>query len=877
MRYRIWALIIASTLVKISTAQLRTEYSINDHWKFYGGDIAFAQRSNIKEYPTNVDATWEEVSIPHTWNASDPFDDQESYRRGISWYRKSLVLSADLKEKNIYLFFEGVNQVADVYVNGAFAGNHKGGYTAFTIDITKLVSFEKENVIAVKVNSSHDNFIPPLSVGYALYGGIYRDVKLIATNKVHFDMTNYGSKGVFVATPNLSENKSDIAINGLVINESANKMDVIIKHIVFDAANKPITQTETIAGINPGQKNSFSAELMEIQKPKLWSPEMPYLYTVKSQLIVDGKVVDELVNPLGFRWFDFNPDTGFHLNGKKYLLKGTNRHQDMKGLGGALPNSQHLADLISIKEMGANFLRLAHYPQDPAVLAAADSLGLLIWEEIPVVNYVNCSDEFKQNAHVMLSEMIRQHFNHPSIILWGSCNEIFLWNGLGERASKITNEHYMKWTHDFVASLDSAIHAEDPTRFSTLAMHGSSDYDKCGITAIPDVLSINQYEGWYSGEFVTFGKNLDKRHEKYPNQVLFVSEYGAGSDSRINAMKPERFDFSGNWQRMFHESYYQQISARSWLAGSAMWNQYDFSQPHTGGTIQHINQKGVQTWDRKKKDAYYFYKANWTTEPMVYIASREWTQRNAMLQSKGVYDEKLPLQQVLDVYSNNDKVELFLNGKSLGTKKINSLHKATWYVEFAEGENKLLAKAGSRSNLVIDQLTIHFTNHSAKLQEGEELLVNLGFNAEFVDDENHTWLPDRKYTSNCYGSLNGDPVMANKDLIVLNADNKAVLYNYALEGVENYKIDVPDGWYAVELLFAETIHYQVGQRVFSVAINESDVFNDLDMFAQFGFLQAFSKTVKMKIENGEGITINFSAKTGKSLISAIKINRLPSN
>jgi beta-galactosidase len=874
MNLRIRILLFVITLAYIGAAQSRVEYTINNDWNFYAGSIAFAQRESIKDYPIQVDASWQTISIPHTWNANDPFDDEESYRDGISWYRKKIEVPNSLQNKKIYLHFEGANQVTDVFVNGAFAAKHKGGYTAFTVDISDLVKLGQSNLIAVKVNNSPDNFIPPLSVGYCLYGGIYRDVWIVATDKVHFDMMNNGSKGVFISTQNVSNNSAGITIRGAIMNESEIAANITIKHSIRDKSGTLITETETNQRINPGEKLPFNTQSILVNNPTLWSPESPYLYTVKSQIIVDGKIVDELVNPLGFRWFEFDPNTGFHLNGKKYVLKGTNRHQDMRGLGDALPNSQHIADLVAIKEMGANFVRLAHYPQDPVVLAVADSLGLLIWEEIPVVNYVNCSDEFKTNTHVMLKEMIRQHYNHPSIILWGSCNEIFLWNGLGERANTITDELYMKWTRDFVASLDSAIHAEDSTRFSTLAIHGSDDYDKCGITSIPDVLSVNQYEGWYSGVFSSFGKNLDKRHENYPDQVLFVSEYGAGSDSRINTAMPERFDFSGNWQRMFHESYYQQIAERLWLAGSAMWNQYDFSQPHTGGTIQHVNQKGVQTWDRKKKDAFYFYKANWTAAPMVYIASREWINRNGLLNNNGGYDSKMSSNQTIEVYSNIAHIELFHNGNSLGIKESNAIGKTVWQVNFSLGDNKLLAKASEGTKLVEDSLYINFKTHSTNLKKDEEIFINLGFNAEFVDENGSIWLPDRYFTKGLYGAVNGEHFMANKDLIVVNTENRAVLYNYSLDGADIYRLDVPNGTYIVEMHFAETKFYQPDKRVFDISVNDLPVFENLDMYKTFGFLKAFSKTITVDATAGNGIQIKMDAKEGTSSISALHIKRI---
>lgn len=857
-----------------SWAQPRTRYTINENWKFHAGGMAFAQRADVKGYPVPVDELWETVSIPHTWNADDPFDDAESYRRGIGWYRKNITLPEHLKGKKIYLHFEGANQVADVYVNGAFAGSHKGGYTAFTIDIGKYVRFDKDNLIAIKVDNSHSNVIPPLSVGYGLYGGIYRDVWLVATDHIHVGMLNHGSSGIFVSTPDVFKTKATVEVKGYVVNEASVNADVDVLQIIFDAEGNEVARTQNSKVMPPRDHFRFTSELMTVDNPKLWSPENPLRYSVKSQVLVNGKLVDEVVSPLGFRWFNFDPQTGFSLNGEKYILKGTNRHQDKQGLGSALPNSQHVADLKMIKEMGANFLRLAHYPQDPVVLETADKLGLLIWEEIPVVNYVNRSSEFKKNSQRMLKEMIRQHYNHPSIILWGSCNEIFLWDELGQRAKKIEDEKYREWTYDFVSELDTIIHLEDPGRYSTLAIHGSSDYDKAKITSIPDVVSINLYEGWYGGQFPGFGRILDKRHESYPDQALFISEYGAGSDSRINGVNPKRFDFTGNWARMFHESYLQQINERPWLAGSAIWNQFDFSQPHTGGSIQHINQKGLQTWDREKKDTYYMYQANWSKDPMLYIASREWTNRNGFVRNDNTYLEDLPKTQALEVYSNLDKVELFQNGRSLGTKRNNEIGKLLWQVNFVEGENRIHAKGKNGKELIEDFLVINFETHSCNLQPGNELYINLGFNAEFIDNNNALWLPDQEFTTGAYGYKTGKSFMANKDLIVTNTRQRPVLYNYVLEGADTYQLDVPDGKYLVELHFAETQYFHPGERVFDVFVNETAVFRDLDMVQDYGFLKAFSRSIEVEAKKSHGIQIKLNAIKGKTAMSALQIKRI---
>ncbi|WP_319501498.1 glycoside hydrolase family 2 TIM barrel-domain containing protein [uncultured Draconibacterium sp.] len=871
-RLLIFAIIIwTNTVIQ---AQTRITQTINDNWKFYPGGFAFAQRADVKGFPVPVDDLWKTINLPHTWNAEDPFDDVESYRRGIGWYRKELNINESMKGRKIYLFFEGANQKTDVYVNGAFAGSHKGGYTAFNIDITKFVKFDSPNLIAVKVDNSLDNTIPPLSVGYALYGGIYRDVWLKTTNRIHVGMLNHGSSGVFVSTPQVSDEKATVKVKGYAVNESSSTVSVRVKQTIFSPDGTEVANSENTSLMVPGNHFHFTSPEMKVTNPQLWSPEHPVLYSVKTEVFADGKLVDELTSPLGFRWFSFDSQKGFFLNGKKYTLHGTNRHQDFEGLGSALPNSLHVSDLEWIKAMGANFVRMAHYPQDPTIPETADRLGLLLWEEIPVVNYVNRSDEFKANAENMLKEMIRQKFNHPSIIIWGTCNEIFLWDEQGKRAKSINDKGYQEWVHDFVAGLDSIARKEDPGRYITLAMHGSKDYHKAGIDTIPMIASYNLYEGWYSGVFSGFGKALDRIHAQNPKMNIFVSEYGAGSDTRISATQPERFDFSVNWQRMFNESYLQQIKDRPWLAGTAIWNQFDFSQPHTGGTIQHINQKGLQTWNRTPKDTWYLYQANWSKEPMVYIASRDWKQRVGISSIANDYLSAYSNRQPVDVYTNLESAELFCNGKQLGKQKADAGGKITWQVPLAKGENIVLVKAKSGKEIKEDFLKINFKTLSTNLNPGEEIFVNAGAKTVFNDGKGALWLPDLDYQNGFYGNIGGVSKMAEKDLIIVNAKQRADIFNYYDEGLETYKFDVPDGNYFVEVFLAEPEYFEPGKRIFSISVNKCQLFKNLDLASEYGFLNAFSKGILADATNGEGIKISFSAKTGNTLVNAIHIKRI---
>lgn len=861
------------------TPNPRIRYTINEDWKYYPNGIAFGQRDKYRGFRPRVDALWESVSLPHTWNSNDPFDDQESYRRGISWYRKYVDLDTSLRNRRFFLYFEGANQEADVYMNGAFAGNHKGGYTGFAFDVTDYLNFddaEHQNLIALQVDNSHDQNIPPLSVGYALYGGIYRDVWLIITNPVHVKVTDHASSGVFISTPRVTKDSAIVEIRGTVVNDSDVKQKVDVRNTIVDHKNQIVQQITTTLDIDANAEAVFEKKEIVVEQPHLWSPDDPYLYNIYTEIFTDGKNVDRVKNPLGFRWFSFHPDKGFALNGNKLQIRGTNRHQDLKGLGHALPNSQHVKDLEWIKKMGANFVRLAHYPQDPIILETCDRLGLLVWEEIPLVNYMNISNEFLQNSKQMLKEMIRQHYNHPSVIMWGSMNEIFLWSETGDRVNSLENNAYKQHVRDFAFSLDSLIRHEDPGRYTAMAFHGSNDYKKAGIDVIPQVQGWNIYHGWYGGKIENLGPWLDKMHHENPDKILFISEYGAGSDVRLNAVNPQRFDFTGNWQRRFHELYLKQIDERPYLAGTAIWNQFDFSQPYTGGSIAHVNQKGMQTWDRKPKDVYYFYKANWNPEPMIYIASRDWAHRIGRGPEIDFTTGKSVVQPV-DVYSNLENIELFHNGISLGVNQPDAINKAVWDVPFIPGNNFIDVRGERAGKLYQDFLNIEFTYMVTAWQEDSddvfELFINAGYNGEFIDDSGQIWLPDQSYQKNSYGHIGGRTSMFEKDLIIIHCKNLEPVYSYYLKNIKTYRLDVPDGDYEVELYFAEPEGLNDNERVFNVLINDQLVFKELDLVKKHGVNKAASRCFIISVTHGNGLNIVFEKIIGEPILNALRVKR----
>jgi beta-galactosidase len=853
----------------------RIKMTLNDAWKFLPED------RQEGENPNHDDSDWQIVDVPHTWNAFDPFDDAPGYRRGQSWYRKRVAIDPQLKGKRLFLYFEGVHQKADVFINNRLVGQHRGGYTAFSFDVTKHFRTDpkeaRDNLLAVRADSSWQDDIAPLDIGFAHYGGIYRDVWLIATDPVHFDMTNHASPGIFVDTPEVSAEKASVRVRGTVVNDTDKERTVAVRLALLDPAGKSVAEVKADMKLPASGKGEFEHKI-ELSTPHLWSPDMPTLYSLVSTIVDGDTPLDEIKTNVGFRWFKFDPNEGFSLNGKKLFLKGASRHQDYANLGSAVPNSIHRSDLQWLKDMGGNFIRLAHYPQDPEVLATADRIGLLVWEEIPIVSTISSSPEFLETSANMLREMIRQHYNHPSVILWGTQNETLLnWVRAKDRDPELP-EHDRK----LLVHLDGLARQEDPTRSTVIAMNIGDSYDKAGLAQIPHVAGWNLYTGWYSEGFENFGKFLDGQHKKYPERVLFVSEYGAGSDERLHSLKPHRFDHSVEWMNMYHESHLRQAASRPYLVGLAIWNQFDFSQPEAADSIVHMNQKGMMTFDRRPKDVYYLYQANWRDKPMIHIATREWLRRSG---TKADAADGAGLQTVespVRIYSNLEEVELFLDGKSLGKKKPDDVKAAEWQAPLHDGYNDLEARGQRDGKEIRDVVRVHFTYRAPKLADPsvpfKEIAVNASANVSYTDPQGLIWEADQEYKPGSWGFVGGiehwKSIRGEVRAGVLGTLEDP-LYQTPREGVEAYRFDVPDGDYELELRFAEFFpNTKPGERVFRVIQSGEVLIDKLDLMETYGPRRAVTKSFITRATDGQGLHIKFEPIAGKTTVSGVRLRKI---
>lgn len=849
----------------------RQRISLNENWKFSFENAGKSQN------PVFDDSKWVDVKLPHTWNVEDPFDDKPGYRQGMGWYRKKIKVDEKLRGKRTFIYFEGVNQVADVFLNGKLVGNHIGGYTAFVFDITEYIKdspTDFENVLAVRVNNLPTDIIPPSATAdFNFYGGIYRDVYLIVADPVHISVTDYASSGVYVDTPQVSAEKATVRIRGKIANDSATPQNLKVKNTIFDKENVKVGETESNIEIEPQKESDFEQIIFEIKKPNLWSPDAPYLYNVSTEIYdANNRLIDAVKNPLGFRWFNFDAEKGFFLNGKSLKLVGGNRHQDYQGLGNALPNELHEKDLEIIKNSGMNWVLLAHYPHDPAVLEAADRLGLIVWEEAPILRQISTSPLYTKLSRQMLTEMIRQHYNHPSLVFRCYMNEIFL------RIKK--EKDYVQKTVELARILEETAKREDPNRLTAISFNrpytASDVNEESGLTAISDVVAWHFYFGWYYGQPEDLGGFLDDYHRRFPQRRLLISEYGADSDSRIHSLNPKMKDYSTEWAQSYHEKYVGQMASRLYLGGFAVWNTFDFGSETRGESVPHVNKKGIYKFDRQPKDIAYFYKAKFTAAPILHIVAREWRKRAEFFSNKTGKDSKQPIK----IYTNLSEVELFLNGQSLGKQKGGDSGTIIWEVALQRGINRLEARGMKDGKSFADEAEIDFVSHR-KNKEGnqlaiDELAVEVGSEAEYLDDKGTLWEADRAYFSGGWGFV-GQTETADKRIEqnILNTSDDP-LYQTFRSGFSAYRFDITDGDYEIELRFTEPFIGKNSERVFNISVNGETLLNDFDLRGETVPLSAVIKTFKIRINGGKGLSLDFEAVIGKTILSAIRLRRLVS-
>jgi beta-galactosidase len=680
----------------------RHEYLLNESWDYLEMDVkTFAEAMSAK-------SSWQNIDLPHTWNVWDAVDATPGYRRAASWYKKDISIPVVKNNQRFILYFEGVNITSEVYINGQKAGRHVGGYVGFDIDITPYVRFGEKNTIVVRVSNAYDPaVIPSQKSDFCIYGGITRNVWLQVVPSIYV-------ASMRISTPKVLKSSAEIQVAAEVATIPKRKSVFEIEAVVFNKDGKEV--------LNQSGKYSFQTStassilrLPVLKNPELWSPNNPYLYTMRIRLKHAGTVIDEVTDRFGCRWYEFKSHGPFFLNGERLLLRGTQRHEDSAGYADAMPDSVQRRDMAMIKEMGANFVRLAHYPQAPEVYRACDELGILVWDELPWCRGGMGGEVWKENTRRLLREQIAQNYNHPSVIIQSLGNEL-------DWLPDYPNGDNVDSLRAMIHELDTIAKKLNPYRLTALRKFSAG-------ADLVDVVSPSLWPGWYSGNYKGFEKAITDAREHYP--FMLHIEYGGdshvgrhsenpvtgdatwvpnGYEEHIKPQEVSNVALNSDWDENYIVNlfdWYLHISEQmDWLSGNAQWAFKDFPTPlRPENPIPYINEKGLVDRAGHPKDAYYVFKSYWTTSPLFcYIESHTWMERNGPEN----------IDRVVKVFSNCSEVELFLNSNSMGKQKrdIQNFPAAGlwWPIRFIEGNNSLRA-VGYRDGIVVtaDSLTIHYT------------------------------------------------------------------------------------------------------------------------------------------------------------------------
>jgi beta-galactosidase len=717
----------AADAPQINDVPTRQVLSLNAGWSYLEdncADPAAVSQSTV---------AWKRVDLPHTWNVWDAVDALPGYRRSASWYKKDLMIPRCANDLRFILSFEGVSISSDVYVNGLRAGGHAGGYVGFDIDITPYVRQGEENTIMVRATNEYNpDIIPSQKSDFCICGGITRNVWLKVVPSVYI-------KALKIRTPLVKKAFAVVEAEVTVTNATAHEKMIALTMSLIDRAGNEISHQSLQKKLAPGESLGKFPEAT-ITTPELWSPADPALYTVKIQVRQSSEIVDDISDRFGCRYFEIKEHGPFYLNGERLLLRGTHRHEDYAGYGNALPDSLQRKDMKMIKEMGANFVRLAHYPQAPEVYRACDELGILVWDELPWCRGGMGGEPWKSNTKRLLKEQIEQNFNHPSIIFHSLGNEL---NWLPD----FPGGDNLDSLRAMISELNRIAHALDPSRLtSTRKFTEAAD--------CVDVVSPSIWPGWYSGNYKGFEKAITDAKDKFAHLVHV--EYGGdshvgrhtenpvtgdattvpdGFEENIKPQKVKNVAANSDWSENYIVDLFDwdlHVSEQlEFLTGNAQWAFKDFPTPlRPENPIPYINQKGLVDRAGNPKDAYYVFKSYWTTSPLFcYIESHTWTERSGPANVK----------REVNVFSNCAEVELFLNGVSQGrhTRNIKNVPAAglSWQVNFAEGRNSLLAigykdgKTAATDSIAVGysfrkiDVADHLVVSSEKMPNGNQLIT----------------------------------------------------------------------------------------------------------------------------------------------------------
>jgi beta-galactosidase len=878
------ALSLAASLA--FAAEPRVVVPLADGWRFKQDD-----RLAGAEAPAFDDRDWTAVSVPHTWNRVGLYHHDPGARlhqpetidktQGVGWYRLAFQ-APDPKGRRAYLQFDAASRTAKVWLNGVYLGEHKGGFSRFRLDATAALRSEGKNLLVVRTDNSKPDLgtptadVLPLAGDFFVHGGLYRPVSLVLAPSAHFDLLDHGGAGVYAATRALAAGRADIDVTARLRNDGDAPRPLRMAARLYDAGGRIAAQSETRVILGPGASQELAMSLA-LAAPHLWQGvKAPYLYQLKAELLeLDGAVIDRVAFPFGVRQMSVDPDRGFLLNGEPYALHGVGYHQDREGKGWAVDSKDVEDDFAILREMGANTIRLTHYQHGQPIHELADRYGFVLWDEIPLVSVWTLGGAGEprpglvDNARQQLTELIRQNYNHASVATWGIANEVDFGNSLpafltGSKDGRAADPMPL------LRELNALAHAEDPNRPTALATCCEGRVFAPGVevpttAAAADLGGANRYFGWYFGAPADLGPHLDALHALRPKQPLSVTEYGAGGaislhtddvlggpvDSR-GRTQPEEYE------SYIHETAWAALSHRPYLWATWLWNGFDFATTiRREGDADDINTKGLVTYDRKvRKDAWYFYKANWSTSPTVHINGRRYV------------DRAYPVTDVR-VYSNGDATELTLNGGSLGTRRNCPDRVCVWSsVKLAPGDNVLTARAMFGKRREEDRLVWRRpTDANAPIRIDSGALVSGGVKVRYGSD---AFFKGGEARSANTPADYGKPAVKAE---IAGADEIDVATTFR-QGRFRYEIPVEPGAYRVRLTFVEP-DLATRQRRFDVLANGTRVVADLDVAAAAGGrLKAIEKAFEVRVERG-GLVLDFTPTRSDAIVSAIEIIPLP--
>ena len=858
----------------------RSETMLSDGWQFA------LQGPDGLTPDAAPPAGWSSVSVPHTWNRVGYYkvgrgpesNTPESVNKtmGVGWYYRTLDIRPEAGRR-VFLEFDAASRTAEVWLNGTKLGNHRNPFGRFRLDATDAMRADGPNHLYVKVDNSAPEFgsatddVFPLRGDFFVRGGLYRPVSVIVTDDVHIDLLDHGGPGVYADTLSI-DNGAEVRVRSRLANGSGAARGVQVTTALLNAEGQSVAEARQSVQLAADTTSEITQNL-SVPSPRLWNgTKDPYLYTLRVEVrSADGLLLDRLDQKYGIRTMALDPKRGFLLNGQPYRLLGVGLHQDGERADWAMSDADIAETVDIIRDMGANSIRLTHYQHGSPIHDLADQYGIVLWDEIAVVTAWTTADdqlesptELRDNARLQTKDMIRQNYNHASVAVWGIANEVDFGPGrpdfLGKPPADVPDPKPL------LDNLYQLAKAEDRSRPIVLAdccaQRGMKDVPTVAGTV--DAVGANRYFGWYYGDPSQLGAHLDGLLASHPEKPLSISEYGAGSahtqqsdhplGGPIDAAGVVQPELYASW---FHEESWKQLKDRDYLWGTYIWNAFDFgSTVRTEGDAQDINTKGLVSYDRKvKKDAFYFYRANWSDKPTVHVTGRRYI------------DRAYPVTEVR-VYSNAPVTRLTLNGEVLGELSNCPDKVCVWpNVRLAAGENIVAATGLFDDGAVTDSIAWRLDADQADSYRIDTGTILAGQAAQQFGSDAF-FIGGAAGTADTRGGRGRKPVFVE----IAGTETRDIAATYRI-GTFSYRLPVQSGRYRVTLTFVAPGRDE-GLGPFDVVLNGATMLNGIDVLKQAGGpLRAVTQSKDVTV-SGDEILLDFKPQTGKAIVSAIEIERL---